>query len=47
VLFDVDSYPAYGALSGRDTEELIAGAGSSGAVQEKPRRLRAVETFHT
>jgi len=26
VLFDVDSYPAYGALSGRDTEELIAGA---------------------
>ncbi|KRE89608.1 cysteine--tRNA ligase [Frateuria sp. Soil773] len=26
VLFDVDSYPAYGALSGRDTEEMIAGA---------------------
>ena len=26
VLFDVSSYPAYGALSGRDTEELIAGA---------------------
>ena len=26
VLFDVDSYAAYGALSGRDTEELIAGA---------------------
>jgi cysteinyl-tRNA synthetase len=26
VLFDVDSYPAYGALSGRDTDELIAGA---------------------
>ncbi len=26
VLFDVTSYPAYGALSGRDTEELIAGA---------------------
>jgi cysteinyl-tRNA synthetase len=26
VLFNVDSYPAYGALSGRDTEELIAGA---------------------
>jgi cysteinyl-tRNA synthetase len=26
VLFDVGSYPAYGALSGRDTEELIAGA---------------------
>lgn len=26
VLFDVASYPAYGALSGRDTEELIAGA---------------------
>jgi cysteinyl-tRNA synthetase len=26
VLFDVDSYPGYGALSGRDTEELIAGA---------------------
>jgi cysteinyl-tRNA synthetase len=26
VLFDVCSYPAYGALSGRDTEELIAGA---------------------
>ena len=26
VLFDVDSYPAYGMLSGRDTEELIAGA---------------------
>ncbi|MEO8810472.1 MAG: cysteine--tRNA ligase [Rhodanobacter sp.] len=26
VLFDVASYPNYGALSGRDTEELIAGA---------------------
>ncbi len=26
VLFDVSSYPAYGALSGRDTEEMIAGA---------------------
>ncbi len=26
VLFDVGSYPAYGQLSGRDTEELIAGA---------------------
>ncbi|GLQ41122.1 cysteine--tRNA ligase [Dyella nitratireducens] len=26
VLFDVDSYPAYGELSGRDTDELIAGA---------------------
>jgi cysteinyl-tRNA synthetase len=26
VLFDVGSYAAYGALSGRDTEELIAGA---------------------
>ncbi len=26
VLFDVASYPSYGALSGRDTEELIAGA---------------------
>ena len=26
VLFDVSSYPDYGALSGRDTEELIAGA---------------------
>jgi cysteinyl-tRNA synthetase len=26
VLFEVGSYPAYGALSGRDTEELIAGA---------------------
>jgi cysteinyl-tRNA synthetase len=26
VLFDVGSYPAYGALSGRDPEELIAGA---------------------
>jgi len=26
VLFDVASYPAYGALSGRDTDELIAGA---------------------
>jgi len=26
VLFDVASYPAYGALSGRDTEEMIAGA---------------------
>lgn len=26
VLFQVDSFPAYGALSGRDTEELIAGA---------------------
>jgi cysteinyl-tRNA synthetase len=26
VLFDVDSYPAYGTLSGRDTDELIAGA---------------------
>jgi cysteinyl-tRNA synthetase len=26
VLFDVGSYPEYGALSGRDTEELIAGA---------------------
>jgi len=26
VLFDVGSYPAYGALSGRDTEEMIAGA---------------------
>ena len=26
VLFEVDSYPAYGALSGRDPEELIAGA---------------------
>ena len=26
VLFDVESYPAYGALSGRDTEELIAGS---------------------
>ncbi len=26
VLFSVDAYPAYGALSGRDTEELIAGA---------------------
>ena len=26
VLFDVGSFPAYGALSGRDTEELIAGA---------------------
>jgi cysteinyl-tRNA synthetase len=26
VLFDVGSYPAYGELSGRDTEELIAGA---------------------
>ncbi len=26
VLFDVSSYPAYGSLSGRDTEELIAGA---------------------
>ena len=26
VLFDVDSYPAYGSLSGRDTDELIAGA---------------------
>jgi len=26
VLFDVGSYPDYGALSGRDTEELIAGA---------------------
>ncbi len=26
VLFNVDAYPAYGALSGRDTEELIAGA---------------------
>ena len=26
VLFDVSSYPAYGNLSGRDTEELIAGS---------------------
>ncbi|MDW2980890.1 cysteine--tRNA ligase [Rhodanobacter sp. KK11] len=26
VLFDVGTYPAYGQLSGRDTEELIAGA---------------------
>jgi cysteinyl-tRNA synthetase len=26
VLFDVHSYPAYGELSGRDTDELIAGA---------------------
>ena len=26
VLFNVDSFPAYGALSGRNTEELIAGA---------------------
>src|SRR5215469_13279319 len=26
VLFEVDSYPAYGALSGRDPEELLAGA---------------------
>lgn len=26
VLFNVASYPAYGALSGRDTDELIAGA---------------------
>ena len=26
VLFDVDSYAAYGRLSGRDTDELIAGA---------------------
>ncbi|HEX5306683.1 MAG TPA: cysteine--tRNA ligase, partial [Dyella sp.] len=26
VLFDVTSYDAYGALSGRDTEEMIAGA---------------------
>ncbi|WNL45068.1 cysteine--tRNA ligase [Dyella sp. BiH032] len=26
VLFEVGTYPAYGALSGRDTEELIAGA---------------------
>jgi cysteinyl-tRNA synthetase len=26
VLFDVGSYPAYGALSGRDPDELIAGA---------------------
>ncbi len=26
VLFDVGSYPAYGELSGRDTDELIAGA---------------------
>ncbi|GAB3792859.1 cysteine--tRNA ligase [Dyella agri] len=26
VLFDVDSYPDYGKLSGRDTEEMIAGA---------------------
>ena len=26
VLFDVASYPDYGALSGRDTDELIAGA---------------------
>ena len=26
VLFDVGSYPAYGNLSGRDTEELIAGS---------------------
>ncbi|MFA6231680.1 MAG: cysteine--tRNA ligase [Rhodanobacter sp.] len=26
VLFDVSSYPDYGRLSGRDTEELIAGA---------------------
>ena len=26
VLFDVAAYPAYGALSGRDTEEMIAGA---------------------
>lgn len=26
VLFNVDSYEAYGALSGRDTEEMIAGA---------------------
>jgi cysteinyl-tRNA synthetase len=26
VLFDVGSFPAYGALSGRDPEELIAGA---------------------
>ena len=26
VLFDVASYPAYGELSGRDTDELIAGA---------------------
>src|SRR5215471_419960 len=26
VLFEVESYPAYGALSGRDPEELLAGA---------------------
>lgn len=26
VLFDVGSFPAYGALSGRDTDELIAGS---------------------
>jgi len=26
VLFDVPSYPAYGKLSGRDTDELLAGA---------------------
>ena len=26
VLFEVGTYPAYGALSGRDTDELIAGA---------------------
>ena len=26
VLFDVGSYPEYGTLSGRDTDELIAGA---------------------
>ncbi|MEO7073518.1 MAG: cysteine--tRNA ligase [Rhodanobacter sp.] len=26
VLFDVGSYPAYGALSGRDTNELLAGS---------------------
>ncbi len=37
------SYADYGHLSGRSVEDMIAGACRSGAVQEEPGRLRAME----
>ena len=46
VLFHVPSFSAYGALSGRNRDEMIAGArGGSGPLQARPGGLRPLEAL--
>ena len=47
VLFAVDSFAAYGALSGRDPGELLAGSGVPTGIQAQSGGFRPVETVHT